>query len=150
MAGRVMAEFKAACSFSVFPQAPPLSKWKAPPSGFLKVNTDAVTFEDGRYSCIGVVIRDNMVEVLAASSKVLPTSFSAEISEALAIQEGMLLAPEMEVSHAIFEFNALSVIQTINDGIHSGELGHIIQNIREVSSSFIWCSFQHLKREGNM
>ena len=119
------------------------------PSGFLKVNTDAVTFEGGRYLCIRVVIRDSMVEILAASSKVLPASFSAKISKALAIQEGMLLAAEMEVSHAIFESNALSTIQTINDGIHGGELGHIIRNIREVSSSFTWCSFQHLKREGN-
>ena len=90
-----------------------------------------------------------MVEILAALSKVLPALFSAEISEALAIQEGMLLAAEMEVSHAIFESNALSIIQTINDGIHGSELGHIIRNIREVSSSFTWCSFQHLKREGN-
>ncbi|XP_075645849.1 auxin-binding protein T92-like [Castanea sativa] len=55
----------------------------------------------------------------------------------------------MEVSHAICESDALSIIQAINDGVLGGEFGHIIQNIREVSSSFSWCSFQHLKREGN-
>ena len=31
----------------------------------------------------------------------------------------------------------------------TGELEHIIWNIRKVSSLFSWCSFQHLKREGN-
>ena len=66
-----------------------------------------------------------MGKVLAASSKVLSASLSTELSEALAI------------------------IQAINDGFHSGELRHIIQNIREVSAAFIWCSFHHLKRDGN-
>ena len=30
-----------------------------------------------------------------------------------------------------------------------GDQGHIIWNIKDVSSSFSWCSFQHLKRSGN-
>ena len=90
-----------------------------------------------------------MGEVIAASNKVLPTSYSAEISEALAMQDGVLLATEMEVSHAIFESDALSIILAINGGIHGGELGHIIRNIREVATLFSWCAFKHLKREGN-
>ena len=90
-----------------------------------------------------------MGEVLAASNKILPASFSAEVSEALALQDGVLLAAELEVSHAIFESDALSIILAINDGIHGGELGHIIRNIRELTVVFSWCSFKHLKREGN-
>nr|XP_023878292.1 uncharacterized protein LOC111990734 [Quercus suber] len=136
MASRVMAEFKAVCSLLVLPQPLPLSKWKAPPTGFLKINTNAAAFDDGGNSCIGVVIRDNMGNVLVASSKVLAASFSAEISEALAMQEGMLLAAEMDVYHAMFESDALSIIQAINDGFHGGEIGHIIQNIRDVSATF--------------
>nr|POE68052.1 hypothetical protein CFP56_39192 [Quercus suber] len=77
-----------------------------------------------------------MGEVFAASSKVLAASFSAEISEALAMQEGVLLATEMDVFHASFESDALSIIQAINNGFYGGELRHIIQNIREVSASF--------------
>ena len=126
-----------------------MSKWKSPPTGFYKINTGVVAFDDGGNSCIGVVIRDNMGKVLAASSKVLFASFSAEVLEALAMQEGVLLVAEMDVSHSIFEFDALSIIQAINDGFHGGELGHIIRNIREVSAAFIWCSFHHLKRDGN-
>ena len=78
-----------------------------------------------------------MGKVLAASSKVLSASFSAEVSEALAMQEGVLLTAEMDVSHAIFKSDALSIIQAINDGFHGGELGHIIRNIREVYVVFI-------------
>ena len=135
--------------WQVLSQSLPQPKWKAPPLGFFKINIDAVAFEDGRNLCIGVVIRDNMGKVLAASRKVLPASFSTEISEALAMQDGVLLAAEMEASHAIFVSDALSIIQAINNGIHGGELGHIIRNIREVAALFSWCSFKHLKREGN-
>ena len=149
MASGVLAEFKAAYSCPMLSQSIPLPKWKAPPMGFFKINTDAAAFEDGRKSCIGVVIRDNMGVVLAASSKVLSASYSAEILEALAMQDGVLLAREMEVSHAIFESDTLSIFQAINGGIHGGELGHIIKNIREVAALFSWCSFKHLKREGN-
>ena len=65
------------------------------------------------------------------------------------MQDGVLLTAKTEVSHAIFESNALSIIQAINGGIHGDELGHIIRNIREVIALFSWCSFKHLKREGN-
>ena len=61
----------------------------------------------------------------------------------------MLLALELGISHVIVEFDALSIIQAINEGVLGGELGHIVQNIKDISSSFSWCSFQHLNRSGN-
>ena len=122
---------------------------KAPPLGFYKVNTDVAASDDERISCIGVVIRGCKGEILAASCKVLPACFTTEISEAIAVLEGVLLAAKMEVSHVIIESDALSIIQAINDQVFGGELDHIVQNIWEVSSVFSWCSFHHLKREGN-
>ena len=149
MAGGVLAEFKAACSCPLLSLPIPQPKWKAPPTSFFKINIDAVAFEDGRKSCIRVVIQDNMGVVLATSSKVLPASYLAEISEALAMRDGVLLTAEMEVSLVIFESDALSIIQAINGGIYGGELGHIIRNIREVAALFSCCSFNNLKKEGN-
>ena len=61
----------------------------------------------------------------------------------------MLLALELGISHVIVESDALSIIQAINEGVLGGELGHIVQNIKDISSSFSWCSFQHLNRSGN-
>ena len=126
MASKVMAEYKSACSYSVLPQALPLSNWKAPLLSFFKVNTDATTFDDERKSCIRVVLRGCKGEILAASSKVLPAPFIAEISEAVAVLEGVLLVAKMEVTHAIIESDALSIIQAINDGVFGGELSHIV------------------------
>lgn len=61
----------------------------------------------------------------------------------------MLLALELGLSKVIFEFDALSIIQVVNEGNVGGDFRHIIQNIRDLSSSFTWCLFQHLKRNGN-
>ena len=73
-----------------------------------------------------MVICGSKGEILAASSKVLLASFTAEISEAIAVREGVLLAMEMEVTHVIIESDALSIIQAINDGVFGGELSHIV------------------------
>ena len=67
----------------------------------------------------------------------------------MALQDGVLLALELGISHVIVESDALSIIQAINEGVLGSELGHIVQNIKDISSSFSWCSFQHLKRSGN-
>ena len=125
-----------------------LTTWQSPPSGFIKINTD-VAASDGSPSCTGVAIRDCRGCLIAASSKVLPSTFTAEVTKALALQDGVLLALELGISHVIVEFDALSIIQAINEGVLGGELGHIVQNVKDISSSFSWCSFQHLIRSGN-
>lgn len=115
-----------------------------PLSGFIKINVDGAS-DDGKPSNIGVIIQDCQGSSITASSKVLPMPFPAEIKDVLALQEGVLLASEMGLSNVIFEFDALSIIQAINEGNVGGEFGHIIQRIRDFSSSFSWYSFQHLK-----
>jgi len=149
MANRILGECKDACSLPTLSLAPTPTIWKASPSGFFKINVNGTALDDGRPSRIGVIIRDCQGSPIAASSRTLPAAFSAEITEAMALQEGVLLAAEMGISRAIFETDALSTIQATNEGDLGGELGHIIQNIKDISSSFSWCTFQHLKRSGN-
>ena len=149
MANRILGEYKEACSFSNLPQVPSLTKWSAPPAGFFKINVDGAASDDGKPSSIGVIIRDCQGSPTAASSKVLSSPFSVEITEALALQEGVLLASEMGLSKVIFEGDALSIIQAVNVGNVGGDFGHIIQNIRDLSLSFTWCLLQHLNRNGN-
>ena len=148
MANRILGEYKDACSPPGFSPAPTPTTWQVPPSGFFKINVDGAASDDGRPSSIGVVIRDCQGFLIAASNKILPAPFSAEITEAMALQEGVLLASEMGLSHVIVESDALSIIQAIIASDLGGELGHIVQNIKGISSSFSWCSFQHLKRSG--
>ena len=46
-----------------------------------------------------------------------------EVTKALALQDGVLLALELGVSHVIVESDALSIIQAINEGVLGGEIG---------------------------
>ena len=119
---------------------PSLTAWQALPSGFIKINTDG-TASDGSPSYTGVVIRDYCGYLIVASSKLLPSTFFIEVTEALVLQDGVLLALELGISHVIVESDALSIIQAINKGVLGGELGHIVQNIKDISSSFSLCSF---------
>ena len=148
MANRILYEYKDACSLPALSSAPSLTTWQAPPLGFIKINIDGAA-SDGSPSSIGVAIWDCRGCLIAASSKVLPSTFSAEVTKALALEDGVLLALELGISHVIVESDALSIIQAINEDVLGGELGHIMQNIKDISSSFSWCSFQHLNRSGN-
>ena len=96
-----------------------------------------------------MIIRDSHGSPLAAMSKLLPMPYSAEVTKALALQQGVRLAIEMNLSQTIFESNALSLVQALNSRKARGELGYILQEIRNAKNSFNSCSFQHLKREGN-
>nr|XP_023915006.1 uncharacterized protein LOC112026546 [Quercus suber] len=149
MAIRILGEYKEACSFSNLPLVSSLINWRPPPAGFTKINVDGAASDDGRPSSTGVIIRDSQGSSIAASCRVLSSPFPADISEALALQDGVMLALELGLSKVIFESDALSIIQAINEGNVGGEIGHIMQNIKDLASSFSWCTFQHQKREGN-
>ncbi|XP_023905473.1 uncharacterized protein LOC112017233 [Quercus suber] len=149
MANRILGEYKEACSYSNLPLVSSLNNRRAPPVGFTKINVNGAASDDGRPSSTGVTIRDSQGCSIATACRVLSSPFPADIFEAMALQDGVLLALEMGLSKVIFESDALSIIQAINEGNVGGEFGHIIHNIKDLASSFSWCTFQHLKRDGN-
>lgn len=134
---------------SLLSLAPTPTIWTVPPSGFFKVNVNDAASDDGKPSSIRVIIRNCRGSPIAALSRISPVPFFAEITEAMALQEGVLLAFEMGISQAIFESDTLSTVQATNEGVLGGEMGHIIQNVRDISCSFSWFSFKNLKRSGN-
>ncbi|KAL0009904.1 hypothetical protein SO802_005012 [Lithocarpus litseifolius] len=82
--------------------------WSVPPPGVFKVNVDgACSIDSGVSLGVGVVIRDGSGMVIAAFSKLLPSNFPAEWMELYAIEQGLLLAQEMELpqSHDGIKFS---------------------------------------------
>ena len=64
-------------------------------------------------------------------------SFSAEVVEILAIQEGCLLARDLGLSNIIVESDAQAILQAIQAGRFEGPCtGHIVAHIRELLGSF--------------
>ena len=84
MVNRILYEYKDACTLPALSSAPSLTTWQAPPSGFIKINTDGAA-SDGSPSCTRVAIRNCQGCLIVASSKVLPSTFSAKVTEALAL-----------------------------------------------------------------
>uniref|UniRef100_A0A7N2L0T1 Ribosomal protein S28e n=1 Tax=Quercus lobata TaxID=97700 RepID=A0A7N2L0T1_QUELO len=91
----IQSDYKEAVTINLLRQHPPEVGWAAPPPGVYKINVGGATFEDGRPSGVGVVIRDCRGMVVAASAKLLSATYGVEVTEALVAEEGMLLARQM-------------------------------------------------------
>lgn len=93
MAKNLVEDFKEASSWDFTPLPSPQNGWVAPPSGYFKVNVDGASSIDGSgISGVGVIIRDEMGEVVAALCKALPLHYPAEWTEFFALEHGVLLA----------------------------------------------------------
>lgn len=123
--------------------------WTAPPPGTFKINVDGATSHDSSPSSIGITIRDSSGHVFAAMSKVLLGCYQAESVEAIALEQGILFALEMNISRAAFEFDALTIVESLNAKETGGPLGHILHGILGLLSSFTSWTLWHLKRDHN-
>lgn len=147
-------DFKDASSLILPTHSPLPSKWSATPPlppkpGCFKINVDRASVEDGKGSSIGMISRDSHGTTIGAFNKLLPSTFTTEVIEALALHQGVLFVSEMNIPRAIFKSNAVSIIQALNSGNKEGEIGHILEDTRLAKLTFSWCMFQHLKRDGN-
>lgn len=86
---------------------------------------------------------------MAANAKLLPAQYGVEVTKALAVEEGILLACQKMLTQAILESDSLSVIQAISSNSPHGDLRPIIQGILSLSSSFEMWKVKHLKRVYN-
>ena len=66
-----------------------------------------------------------------------------------AVEQGIFLARELQLSQVMLESDALSVINAINDSTFGTYYEHIIQDISHAQSSFDFCSFKHLNQSFN-
>ena len=67
----------------------------------------------------------------------------------MALEQGILLATELQLPRVIFESDALNVIQAINDKAIRSSFGHFIQDFIQARDMFESCSFEDLSRDLN-
>ena len=65
------------------------------------------------------------------------------------MEKGVLLAQELQLPRVIFELDALTVIQAINDKATGNNFGHFNQEIHQARDTFKTCAFKHLGRDHN-
>lgn len=76
-------------------------------------------------------------------------SYGEEITEAFAVEEGILLASEMELQQIIIKSDSLMVVEAINTSSFHGDMGPIIQGILGILSQLSSWKVKHLKRDYN-
>ena len=88
-------------------------------------------------SSIGVIIRDSRGQAISALCRVLPSSFTVDETEALAIKARILLAKELGLNQIIIESDSLSIIQRILSKDISEGFGHIVNGIVSFLDGFV-------------
>ena len=100
--------------------------WFPPSLGFHKINVDEAIANNVEHSNIGVIIQDHIEATIRAFDEQLPSAFPTSITEAFALLQGVLFAAKMGSTKAIFESDALALIQAVNSNENGGVLGHIL------------------------
>ena len=67
----------------------------------------------------------------------------------MALEQGVLLAQELQLPRVIVESDSSNVIQAIQEKATGSSSGHIIQRILQTCESFESCFFKHLSRNFN-
>ena len=151
MAVNNLQEFQLASSppQRVSPTVSP-SKWSPPPSGWLKVNFDGAIFSSKSLAGLGAIVRNDKGLVMAAYSQTIPLPTSVETVEVLAVRSAVSLAKELNFDQVIIEGDTDVIIKAINSGgFSSSSFGHIIRDIKLLSSAFHNVSYNHTRRQGN-
>ncbi|KAK1568437.1 hypothetical protein Q3G72_024487 [Acer saccharum] len=105
--------------------------WQPPPARCLKVNTDDAIIGDKGFIRVGVVIRDDSILIVVASSKILVGNIQAKMGELLALREGLLLAKILGCRVMLAEVEACNVASFVmKENTHRGEAEIIIRDIK--------------------
>ena len=123
--------------------------WKPPPKYVHLINVDgAIPAMEGN-SGIGVIIRDWNNQVVAALSMPLSGRFAVEETEAIAMEQGIVLAKELGLNQIILEGDSMQTIQAICSKDVWGVAGHIIHGILQGMNGFNYAEVRYICRNSN-
>uniref|UniRef100_A0A803PD22 RNase H type-1 domain-containing protein n=1 Tax=Cannabis sativa TaxID=3483 RepID=A0A803PD22_CANSA len=120
--------------------------WLNPPSGKLKLNTDAAVNKTTQITGCGVVLRNSNGDIVAASSKSIPGVFRPEIMEALALMNALKLLIDNQLTAHILETDSLLVVNGLHSSIASvydfhcllSDISHLVFNFPGVQISHVY------------
>jgi ribonuclease HI len=90
------------------------SNWRAPRAGWLKANWDAALNNTSRKMGIGVVVRNESGEVVAALAKVIPFVEDPTAAEAIAAWHAVNLCVDRGFHQVVLERDSQIVVSALN------------------------------------
>nr|GME04994.1 uncharacterized protein LOC109155154 [Ipomoea batatas] len=91
-----------------------VAKWEKPPSGWLKVNTDAATASQDLKVGLGFIIRDSESSFVAAVATCYQNDYHPKLAEAISIREALKWLKGKSMDNVQIETDSLLVIQGLN------------------------------------
>ena len=149
-ASSLLSEFQQGKQWPVTKNRTNLVRWQASSGNSVKVNFDGAIFKEEQESGIGVVIRNNKGQVLAALSKKVTIPATVEILEMLAARKAATFARDLGFSQVCFEGDAELVVKCLQSGSVSNALvGHLAKDFMSIRGYFQSSSIIHVRRQGN-
>ncbi|KAL9813407.1 putative ribonuclease H domain, reverse transcriptase zinc-binding domain-containing protein [Arabidopsis thaliana] len=128
---------------------PPAVKWKQPPHGWVKCNSDGTWTADRSTSSIGWVLRNSEKNVLWIGVRAIPRVQSALVAEAEALRWAVLSLSRFSYRKVIFESDSQQLVSLLVDNGDRPALDLIIQDIKHLLQHFEETKFVFTNRGGN-
>jgi ribonuclease HI len=124
-----------------------VQRWKAPPSGWYRCNTDGAFYSDQGTGASGVALRDDTGLFVGGQAKWYPNGLDALTLEVLACWDGVVYARDRGVHRLIVESDCQEYVKLWNERDHQrSRIAPIIRETRAISSSFIDFSVAFVSR----
>nr|XP_027089582.1 uncharacterized protein LOC113710661 [Coffea arabica] len=125
-------------------------QWRPPDAGVMKINTDAAIPTNSAGAGLGMIARDCEGNIVQARGIRKYSSAGAEMEEADALRQGLLMAREAGWRRIEMQTDCKAAIETIcKTGLGETPIGTIIEDIRHLSDLFQDCTFSFVYRDGN-
>ncbi|CAB4274034.1 unnamed protein product [Prunus armeniaca] len=114
--------------------------WERPPAQFFKMNVDGALKTDDSVRGLGVVIRDDRGELIAAAAKPVCGMFTSNVTELFAIRFDLQLAMDLGLKHIYLESDAQAAIRmAFQCDADLGYEGILVNEIHVLDNSFHSC-----------
>lgn len=127
-----------------------MSKWSPSPAESVFINVDAAIFSHTERMGIGVVIRNHLGLVLAASRRFVDHVDNPELGEVIAMRHALIFAEETGFQKIIVASDCASLINKVKSHeIDRSCTGAIVFDIKSKAPKFKSCCFTHVSRSCN-